>query len=74
LKTYHIDIQRLRAATQAHGLVEVAVDAQVTSRPPGDTLAPATVLSLSEANARVLLALLKGQLADVDKRKARSQR
>jgi hypothetical protein len=74
LKTYHIDVQRLRAANQAHGLVEFAVDAQVSARPPSDTLAPATVLSLSEANARVLLALLKTQLAEIDKRKARSQR
>jgi hypothetical protein len=74
LKTYHIDVQRLRAATQSHGLVEVAVDAQVNTRPPSDTLAPATVLSLSEANARVLLALLKTQLGEIDKRKARSQR
>ena len=29
---------------------------------------------MDEANARVLLSLLKSQLADVDKRKARSQR
>ena len=74
MKTYHIEIQRLKAATQGNGLVEFAVDALVSPRQVSDDRPPATVLSLTEANARVLLALLKTQLGEFDKRKARSQR
>ena len=74
MKTYHIEIQRLKAATQGNGLVEFAVDAIVAPRQVTDDRPPATVLSLTEANARVLMALLKTQLGDFDKRKARSQR
>ena len=39
-----------------------------------DGSAPTTWLRMTEANARVLQALLKTQLAELDKRKARSQR
>jgi hypothetical protein len=41
---------------------------------PSEDRAPTTWLSMSEENARVLQQLLKAQLAEVDKRKARSQR
>ncbi len=74
MKTHHIEVQRLKAATSGNGLVEFAIDAQISPRPVAGDGAPTSVLSLTEANARVLLSLLKGQLADVDKRKARSQR
>ena len=74
LKTYHIEIQRLKAATQGSGLVEFAIDALVASRLPADDKTPTSVLAMSEANARVLMALLKTQLGEFDKRKARSQR
>lgn len=74
LKTHHIELQRLKAATQGSGLVEFAIDAAISPRPPADDKAPTSVLSMSEANARVLLALIKAQLGEIDKRKARSQR
>ena len=35
---------------------------------------PSSVLSLSEDNARVLILLLKTQLAELDSRKAKSRR
>lgn len=74
MKTYHIELQRLKAAKQGNGLVEFAIDAQMLPQAAGGDAAPTSVLSMTEANARVLMALLKTQLSDVDKRKARSQR
>ena len=35
---------------------------------------PSSVLSLSEANARTLLLLLKAQITELDSRKAKSRR
>lgn len=74
MKTHRIEVQRWKAASQGHGLVEFALDAGVSVRPADDAVVPSSVLSMDEANARVLMALLKAQLADIDKRKARSQR
>lgn len=74
MKTHHIELQRLKAASNGNGLVEFAIDAQVSPRPPASDKAPTSVLSMTEANARVLLSLLKAQLAEADKRKGRSQR
>ena len=50
------------------------IDALVQTLAATDAAAPASVLSLTEDNARVLQALLRTQLSEVDKRKARSQR
>ncbi len=74
MKTHQIEVLKLKAASQGHGLVEFAVDVSISPRPPVDDRVPTSVLSLTEANARVLMALLKQQLSDIDKRKARSQR
>jgi hypothetical protein len=74
LKTYNIELQRVKAMSNAHGLIHMQVDALVQPAPAHDSGAPASVLSLTEDNARVLQALLKTQLLEVDKRKARSQR
>jgi len=74
VKTYNIEVQRLKAMSGGNGLIQAQVDALVlpTSTPDGKT--PTTLLSMSEDTARVLQALLKTQLAEVDKRKGRSQR
>ena len=74
LKTYNIELQRVKAMSTAHGLVHMQIDALVQPMAAKDSAAPASVLSLSEDNARVLMALLKAQLSEFDKRKARSQR
>jgi len=74
LKTYQIEIQRVKAMTNSNGLIRAQVDALVQSTPPRDEGVPTTVLSLTEANARVLLLLLKTQLAEFDARKAKSRR
>jgi len=60
--------------TNSNGLIRAQVDALVQSTPLRDEGMPTTVLSLTEANARVLLLLLKTQLAEFDARKAKSRR
>jgi len=75
MKTFSIEVQRIKAASNSHGLVRARVDAIV--QPAGgrdDDSDPSSTLSLSVENARVLLLLLKAQLAEIDSRKARSQR
>ena len=77
MKTYAIELQRIKAMTEQHGLVLTKVDAMVqpqARRDTDDDGPGSTVLSLSVDNARVLYLLLKKQLAEVDGRKARSQR
>lgn len=76
MKTHQIEIQRFKAASNSsHGTVTIKADALVAQRRPDDEeLAPASHIIMSEADARVLLALLKTQLAAFDGRKARSQR
>jgi len=76
MKTHQLEIQKFKSASNSsHGSVSFKVEALVTPlRLDDDDIAPASVLTMSEANARVLMALLKTQLAAFDGRKARSQR
>jgi hypothetical protein len=74
LKTWNIEIQRVKAMTNSNGLIRAQIDALVQPTAPRDEGMPTTVLSLTEANARVLLLLLKTQLAEFDSRKAKSRR
>jgi hypothetical protein len=74
LKTWNIEIQRVKAMTNSNGLIRAQIDALVQPAASRDEGMPTTVLSLTEANARVLLLLLKTQLAEFDSRKAKSRR
>lgn len=74
MKTYQIEVQRVKAMTNGNGLIRAQVDALVQSAPARDEGNPTTVLSLTEDTARVLLLLLKTQLAELDSRKAKSRR
>ncbi len=75
MKTYQIELQRLKAMSHANGLIEAQIDASVLPASPSpDGSTPTTWLRMTEATARVLQALLKTQLAELDRRKARSQR
>ena len=74
MKTYRIELERLKQATHGNGLVELAIDAQIVPRNDARDGTSTSVLSMDESNARVLLSLLKSQLAELDRRKARSQR
>lgn len=76
MKPYAIEVQRIKALTEHHGLVLAKVDAVVLpqARRDDDDGPASSTLSLTVDNARTLYLLLKKQLADVDGRKARSQR
>ncbi len=74
MKTWDIEIQKVRAMANGNGLIRMQLDALVQPAPAHDEGMPSSVLSLSEANARVLLLLLKAQIAELDSRKAKSRR
>ncbi|RZJ11596.1 MAG: hypothetical protein EOP39_05920 [Rubrivivax sp.] len=74
MKTHHIEIQKLKAASNnGHGQVLFKVDALVSSREPIDGIEPSTLLVMTEQNARVLMALLKAQMAEFDNKKPKSR-
>jgi len=74
MKTWNIEIQKIKAMANGNGLIRMQLDALVQPAPAQNEGTPASVLSLSEANARVLLLLLKAQIAELDSRKAKSRR
>ncbi len=74
MKNYQIEVQRVKGMTNSNGLIRAQVDALVQPAPLRDEGTPTTVLNLTEATARVLLLLLKTQLAEFDARKAKSRR
>jgi hypothetical protein len=76
MKTHRIEVQKFKAASNSgHGDVNFKIDAVVSPQSQrDDDNMPSSVLVMSEADARVLMALLKTQLAAFDGRKARSQR
>lgn len=74
MKTWNIEIQRVKAMTNANGLIRAHIDALVEPAASRGEGVPSTVLALTEDNARVLMLLLKGQLAEFDSRKAKSRR
>ncbi|KQW37806.1 hypothetical protein [Rhizobacter sp. Root404] len=74
MKTWNIEVQKVKAMAHGHGLIRAQIDALVQPAPARDEGMPSSVLSLSEDNARVLVLLLKAQLAELDSRKAKSRR
>jgi hypothetical protein len=74
MKTYNIEVQRVKAMSNANGLIRMQVDALVQPSAARDEGAATTVLNISEADARVLLLLLKAQITEFDGRKAKSRR
>ncbi len=74
MKTHQIEIQKFKAASNnVHGQILFKVDALVTAKTPVDGIEPSTLLVMTEANARVLMALLKAQFAEVDSKKPKSR-
>jgi len=74
VKTYKIEMNKVKAMSNGNGLIQAKIDALVLPVAARDDQPETTLLSMSEETARVLLLLLKAQLAEVDGRKARSQR
>jgi hypothetical protein len=74
LKTYDIEVQRLRSIRHDKGLIEIGVDTLVLPRAARDDAMPASSLRLPVEHARSLLILLKQQIAELDKLQPRSRR
>lgn len=74
MKTYDIDIQRLKSARHDKGLIELGTDLLVSPRQARDEGMASSCLRLSVDDARTLLILLKQQLAELDKLQPRSRR
>jgi hypothetical protein len=74
MKTHQIEIQKFKAASaNQYGQVLFKVDATVAPKTPVDGIEPSTVLLMTEQNARVLMALLKAQLTELDSKKPKSR-
>lgn len=74
MKTYDIELQRLKSARHYKGLIELGVDVLVQPRTARDEQAVTSCLSLPVDDARTLVILLKQQLAELDKLQPRSRR
>ncbi len=74
MKTYDIELQRIKSARHNKGLIELGVDVLVLPRPAKDEGVATSVLSLEVGDARTLLLLLKQQIAELDKLNPRSRR
>lgn len=74
MKTYDIEVQRLKSLKHDRGLMELGIDALVLPRQARDDQTPASCLRLSVEDARSLLMLLKQQFAELDKLQPRSRR
>lgn len=75
MKTYRIELQRVKSMAHNGGMIEIQIDAAVQPAPAAaDGRESATRLALTEETARVLQTLLKAQLIELDRRKGRSQR
>jgi len=74
MKTYDIDVLRLKSLRHDRGLIEIGIDAQVLPRAARDDDNGGSRLQLPVDQARSLLLLLKQQLAELDKQLPRSRR
>jgi hypothetical protein len=74
VKTYDIEVQRLKSTRHDKGVIELGVEVLVLPRPMRDDESATSRLRLPVEHARSLLILLKQQLAEVDKLQPRSRR
>ncbi|HET6789193.1 MAG TPA: hypothetical protein VFW84_07900 [Aquabacterium sp.] len=74
MKTYDIELQRLKSVKHDKGLIELGVDVLVLPRPAKGEQSVTSCLSLPVDDARTLLILLKQQLTEIDKLQPRSRR
>ena len=74
MKTFDIELQRLKSMRHDMGLIEIGVDALVLPRSAREDAAQSSTLRLPVDQARALMVLLKQQLAELDKLQPRSRR
>jgi hypothetical protein len=73
LKTYDIELQRIKSVKHDKGLIELGTDILVLPRPARDEQST-SCLHIPVDDARTLVILLKQQLAELDKLQPRSRR
>ena len=74
MKTYDIEVQRLKAVRHDKGLFELDTDLLVLPRSAREDASAGSCLRLPVEHARTLVMLLKQQLAELDKLQPRSRR
>ena len=74
MKTYEIELQRLKSARHDKGMIEIGVDVIVQMKAGRDDESGGSSVRLPVEHARTLLLLLKQQFADLDKLQPRSRR
>lgn len=74
MKTYDLEVQRLKSARHDLGMIELGLDVLVLPRPARDDQPATSSLRLPVEHARSLLVLLKQQFAELDKAQPRSRR
>jgi hypothetical protein len=74
MKIHTIEVNKFKAASNStNGLMMFKVDAIVTPKQAVEGIEPSSLITMTEANARVLMALLKAQIAEFDGKKAKSR-
>lgn len=75
MKTYDIEVQRLKSLRHDRGAIDIGIDALVLPRSARDDAAtPSSSLRLPVDQARALMLLLKQQFTELDKLQPRSRR
>ncbi len=74
MKTFDVEVQRLKSTRLDKGMIEIGVDATVLPMPARDEGSETSRIRLPVEHARSLLILLRQQLAEVDKLQPRSRR
>jgi hypothetical protein len=74
VKTYDIEVQRLKSVKHDKGVMELGTDVLVLPRPAREGAEGGSCLRLPVEHARTLVMLLKQQLAELDKLQPRSRR
>ena len=74
MKTYDLEVQRLKSMRHDKGLIELGIDVLVLPRPARDDGNSTSCLRLPVEHARSLMVLLKQQFAELDKLQPRSRR
>lgn len=74
MKTYDIELQRLKSARHDRGTIEIAADVSVQPRQMREDAVAVSLLRLPVEDARTLMILLKQALAELDKAQPRSRR
>ena len=74
MKSYDIELQRLKSARHDKGVIEIGAEVLVQVKPGRDDESGGSCVRLPVEHARTLLLLLKQQLAELDKLQPRSRR